>query len=211
MALERQRLAVGKELTKVQQLQQLIADGAYADDDKGTRAERMALAIEQDRAEATKQAVAAGKEATAQQEREISYSKQLWEAESTRNEKIKDGIRAQMARNAALSEELVTGERVTNARKRALQVQLAQADVTGRSLESEMDIGDEKERQVALLREARQIADQAIREASRKSRRYRGGDARSYDDIAAEQRSAKDAENGDYLTKRMSLVNRPGF
>jgi hypothetical protein len=98
-----------------------------------------------------------------------------------------------MARNAALREELETGERVTNARKRVLQVQLEAADVAGHTRESEMDIGDELERQLQLRREAQQIADQAIREASRKSRRYRGGDARSHEDIAAEQRSAEDS------------------
>jgi tape measure domain-containing protein len=207
LTIAKQTLAVDKELTEEARVRERIENGEFEGRNKAVADAELELARAKDVAKTKKDAAtaakAAAREATSFREANEVYDRQQMLEETREAEAVKRGIREQMARNAALREEAETGEKITNARRRELEVQYEQADVAGRSRESEMDIGDELERQKRLREEAVRIADAAIKEAERDPVRpgRKHGVRDTYASINDEAAEAVDAENTDYTTK----------
>ncbi|EIT69461.1 MULTISPECIES: tape measure protein [Hydrocarboniphaga] len=204
LTVERQILTVNKALTEEQRFQARLANGEFEGQQRALIDAQRRLAIATDGARAADRATVSKEKLKALSQAQAGYAAELLTSDAAHNEQIKDGIRGQMARNAALQEELNTGARITNVRRRELEALYSIADVTGRSRESEADITEELQKQADLRREARQIAEEALLDASRSSG-INLGQSRSHKEIEAETRALIDQENGDYLTKRISL------
>lgn len=158
------------------------------------RRKRLQAAADQDAAEADKvRAAQRAEEERQRAEEEKKLKDALLKGEqraaAAEAERNRDAIRQQMARNEEMQTELQTGEQITDAQRRLLELKYAAADVSKTSLDAELRVGDALERQQKAAEATQKAREKTVGEAERVAAGVmnRQTDTTGFTDVLAER------------------------